>query len=169
MTLQIRAERKADQETVFALNQAAFETDQEARLVNVLRVHSAPVLSLVALTGKELIGHIFFSPVTIGESNAPLVMGLAPMAVLPAHQRQGVGSALVLRGLEECRLIGAAGVVVLGHADYYPRFGFAPASTFGLSCEFKVPDEAFMALEIAPHAFARHRGVVHYHPAFREI
>ena len=168
-TMHIRAERSTDHDAVFAVNKAAFETDEEARLVDILRESAEPTLSLVATSGKKIIGHIFFSPVTIGESNAPLVMGLAPMAVLPAHQRQGIGSALVTRGLEACRLAGVAAVVVLGHPDYYPRFGFTPASTFGLSCEYKVPNDTFMALEIVAHSLSRHRGVVHYHPAFGKI
>ena len=169
MAASIRTERSGDRDAVFAVHKAAFDTDSEARLVNALRDNAAPVLSFVALVDKAIVAHILFSPVTIDSSNVPFVMGLAPMAVLPAHQRQGIGSDLVIRGLEECRLSGVAAVVVLGHPQYYPRFGFAPASTFGVSCEYEVADDTFMALEIAPRAFSRHAGIIHYHPAFREI
>jgi putative acetyltransferase len=169
MKLRIRAERSTDQPAVFAVHKTTFPTDGEPRLVDTLRAHAAPVLSFVAETNDTIVGHVLFSPVIIGESNHTLVMGLAPMAVLPAHQRQGIGSALVEMGLEECRRLGVAAIVVLGHAAYYPRFGFAPASTVGLMCEFEVPEEAFMAMELAPRALTRLPGIVRYHPAFREF
>jgi predicted acetyltransferase len=74
------------------------------------------------------------------------IMGLAPVAVLPERQRQGVGSALVRAGLEQCRQLGA--VVVLGHHAYYPRFGFSPSTRFGIGCEYDVPADAFMVFEL---------------------
>jgi putative acetyltransferase len=113
-----------------------------------------------------VVGHILLSPVTLAATPHPLVMGLAPMAVRPGHQRSGVGSALVRAGLDACRAAGAAGVVVVGHPTYYPRFGFVPASRFGLSCEYDVPDEVFMALELQDGALAGHAGLVRYHREF---
>jgi putative acetyltransferase len=96
-------------------------------------------------------------------------MGLAPMAVLPARQRQGIGSALVRDGLGRCRELGYEAVVVLGHPGYYPRFGFVPASRFGIGCEYDVPAEVFMALELVPGALRGKPGTIRYHPAFAEL
>ena len=97
------------------------------------------------------------------------MMGLAPMAVAPARQRGGIGSALVRAGLERCREMGAAAVVVLGHPDFYPRFGFLPAARLGLSCEYDVPAEAFMAMELEPNGLRGAAGIVSYHPAFAGV
>ena len=96
-------------------------------------------------------------------------MGLAPMAVLPARQRGGIGSALVRAGLDACRQLGCTAVVVLGHPAYYPRFGFQPASRFALGCEYDVPDEAFMALEVEPGSLVGKAGTIRYHRAFAEV
>jgi len=93
-------------------------------------------------------------------------MGLAPMAVLPAKQRQGIGTALVRAGLEECRRLSFEAVIVLGHADYYPRFGFVPASRYGLTCEYDVPDDVFMVLELSAGTLEGRSGVIRYHAAF---
>ena len=86
------------------------------------------------------------------------------MAVVPSAQRRGIGSALVSAGLDACRMFDA--VVVLGHAGYYPRFGFVPASRFSLRCEYDVPDDVFMVRELRPGALAGKRGTIRYHPAF---
>jgi putative acetyltransferase len=94
------------------------------------------------------------------------LMALAPMAVAPEMQHLGVGSALVLAGLERCRELGCQAVVVLGHPDYYPRFGFVAASRFGITSEYDVPDEVFMAIELVPDALRTTRGTIQYHRAF---
>ena len=107
-----------------------------------------------------MVGHIAFSPVTIEPAGSAI--GLAPMAVLPAHQRRGIGGRLVREGLEQLRAAGHGAVVVLGHPEYYPRFGFTRASRFGLRCELDCPDEAFMALELVPGALANRAGLVRY-------
>ena len=93
-------------------------------------------------------------------------MGLAPMAVAPDRQRSGVGSALVRAGLEACRERGASAVVVLGHAEYYTRFGFAPASRFGIASEYDVPDDVFLIVELEPGRLASASGTIRYHAAF---
>jgi putative acetyltransferase len=163
----IRRERPSDAAAVRAINLAAFEGPAEAGIVDRIRQAGGVQLSLVAAIGSELIGHILFSEVTVGEREAARGMGLAPMAVLPGHQNHGIGSALVRRGLESLRADGCPFVVVLGHPAYYPRFGFAPASEHGVSSEYDgVPDEAFMLLELATGGLAGVSGVARYRPEF---
>ncbi|HLL77770.1 MAG TPA: N-acetyltransferase [Pyrinomonadaceae bacterium] len=166
----VRSEQAGDIDAVRRVNELAFGRPEEAALVEALRRAADPHVSLVAADGNRVVGHIFFSPVTIesGESTSA-AMGLAPMAVVPEYQRRGVGSLLVREGLEECRRAGCDAVVVLGHPEYYPRFGFRPASRFGLRCEYTVPDEAFVALELVPGALAGRRGLVKYRPEFGEL
>ncbi len=141
----------------------------EAALVDRLRAAAKPQISLVAVENDQIIGHIFFSPVSIEpELSGFFAMGLAPMAVLPERQNQGIGSMLVLDGLEECRRIGVDAVVLVGHATYYPRFGFVPAIQKGLTCEYPVPDDVFMVIELKPDALSGLHGLIKYCPEFNE-
>jgi putative acetyltransferase len=162
----IRPERPADAAAIDAVNRAAFGQPAEATLVADLRDQASPLVSLVAEEGRELVGHVLFSPVTLTNHADVKIMGLAPMAVLPAMQRRGIGSALARAGLDACTRLGYDAVVVVGHAQYYPHFGFRPASAFGLRCEYDVPDDVFMALELAPGRLAGKSGTIRYHPAF---
>jgi putative acetyltransferase len=166
--MHIRPEAPSDHAAVHDVNVAAFGREVEARLVAMLRNQARPLVSLGAEDAGTVVGHIMFSPVSLG-GFAGLMMGLAPMAVAPARQRGGIGSALVRAGLECCREIGAAAVVVLGHPDFYPRFGFMPAARLGLSCEYDVPAEAFMAMELEPSGLRGAAGAVSYHPAFSGV
>jgi putative acetyltransferase len=150
------------------INESAFGQPDEARLVDALRARARPFVSLVAEADSAIAGHILFTPVTLDGFN-PLVLGLAPMAVNPDRQRNGVGTALIKAGLDACKSLGAAAVVVLGHTAYYPKFGFVPAARFGLRCEYDAPPEAFMALELQPGTLADAAGTVRYHPAFAEL
>lgn len=170
----IRTEKENDRAVVYQINAAAFETRAEAELVEALRAGVQPLISLVAEVDSTVVGHILFSPVCVSTASRLRTMGLAPMAVAPAYQRQGIGSALVRVGLERCKAMACSAVVVLGHPTYYPRFGFLPASRFGLRCEYNVPDEVFMAMELEPGIFEQciqsgQRGVVQYHAAFRNV
>ena len=151
---------------VHAVNVSAFETPLEADLVDALREQARPLVSLVAEDDRALVGHIMFSPVSLSGNPALKVMGLAPMAVLPERQRQGIGTALVRAGLEQCRVLGAGAVVVLGHPDFYPRFGFSPSTRFGIRCEYDVPEDVFMVMELQAGALEGVSGAVSYHPAF---
>jgi putative acetyltransferase len=124
----------------------------------------------VAVDGEQVVGHILFTAVTVEpEVPAWTALGLAPMAVLPQYQRQGVGSQLVRAGLAECLRQGHTVVVVLGHPAYYPRFGFVPAAAKGLRCEYPVPDEVFMVAELMPEALAGRTGLVKYRPEFAKV
>jgi len=164
---EIRRERPADRAAVRRLNEGAFGGPEEADLVGRLRDELPSYLALVAVLEGEVVGHVAFTPVTLDPPRPELdLRGLAPMAVLPGHQRTGIGSALVREGLDACRRDGAEAVVVLGHPGYYPRFGFRRADTFGLRSQFEAPPEAFMALELVPGSLANARGIVRYHPAF---
>ena len=163
----VRPETEDDRDAVRAVNVAAFDTPQEADLVDMLRGQATPIVSLVAEEDGAILGHIMFSPVSLEGHLGLKLMGLAPMAVSPSHQRRGIGSQLVGAGLEHCRQLSCAAVVVLGHPTYYPRFGFAPASEFGMRCEYDVPPEVFMALEIEPGALSFGSGTVRYHPAWK--
>ena len=134
----IRPETNTDFAAVRHVNELAFGQPLEANLVDALRENAQPYISLVATNGNEVVGHIFFSPVTIEPNQQNVsIMGLAPMAVLPEFQRQGIGSQLVRAGLAECEGLGSDAVVVLGHPKFYPRFGFIPASRKGLRCEIQ--------------------------------
>lgn len=110
-----------------------------------------------------------FTPVTLSADSDLKLMGLAPMAVSPDHQKQGVGSALVHAGLEKCGQMGFVGVVVLGYPEYYPRFGFSPASRFGMDSEYDVPEDVFMVLELEPDALHGKTGRVKYHAVFNSV
>jgi putative acetyltransferase len=168
-TIEIRPEQAADIGAVRAVNRAAFETDAEADLVDALREQAKTIVSLVADDASSIVGHILFTPVTLSGHAALRIMGLAPMAVLPAVQRRGIGSALVRAGLEQCAQLGCCAVIVLGHSKYYPRFGFTPASRFGITSEYDVPDEVFMALELEPGALRERSGTIRYHAAFANV
>lgn len=165
----LRAEEDDDHASVYAVNSSAFDTPSEANLVNALREQARPLISIVAEDDGKILGHILFSPVSLSGNPRLELVGLAPMAVVPEHQRLGIGSALVRGGLKQCRQFrqrGFAGVVVLGHPAYYPRFGFLPASRFGIDSEYGVPDDTFMAMELQSGALNGISGRAKYHPAF---
>lgn len=162
----IRADQAGDRAAVHTVNLSAFETPAEADLVDALREQAEPIVSLVAEDHGAIVGHIMFSPVFLSGHLGLKVMGLAPMAVTPEYQRKGIGSALVRAGLEQCRQLGFVAVVVLGHPEYYPRFGFAPSTRFGIRSEYEVPEQAFMAAELQPGALSGRTGTVKYHAAF---
>ena len=165
----IRRERLEDIDAVYQVNEQAFGGKVEPELVNNLRKAGAVVLSLVAEQDGRIVGHVLFSPMKIElEDSSFEVLTLSPLAVLPEYQRKGIGIRLVKTGLEECLKIGHEIVTVLGHAEYYPRFGFVPAGTKGISCEFEAPEEAWMILELKQGALAGRTGTAKFHPVFRD-
>jgi len=167
--LNIREEQPGDAARIRRVNLAAFETSTEADLVDALRRDAAHIISLVAEEDENIVGHILFSPATLVTDPTLLLMGLAPMAVVPARQRAGIGSQLVLDGIERCRRANVKAVVVLGHADYYPRFGFVPASALSLRCEYDVPANAFMVRELHDGVLKGFSGTIRYHPSFAKF
>jgi len=167
--LTIRPEFPGDQASIHYVNQEAFGRNQEADLVDKLRKRGVLTVSLVAVLDTIIVGHIAFSPVEIASEELSFVAStLAPVAVLPAHQNQGIGSKLVTGGLQECHRLGHDIVVLAGHPNYYPRFGFGQAYAKGIECEFEVPDEAWMIAELKHGALAGRQGKVRFQPEFRE-
>jgi putative acetyltransferase len=165
----VRLEDPGDRASIRAVNEAAFETQAEADLVDALREKSDALISLIAEVDERVVGHILFSPVSLAGQPRASLMGLGPVAVLPQHQRRGVGSTLVRRGLELCRKRGCEAVVVLGHAEYYPRFGFVPASRYGITSAYDVPDDVFMVAPLGPASLQGLSGRVTYDEAFGSV
>lgn len=166
----VREESPADVGSIAELNEAAFAGPGEGALIDALRRAGGLTLSLVAVSEGEVVGHIAFSPVEIeGPKGQVRAIGLAPMAVLPGRQGEGIGGGLVREGLARLRAAGHTAVIVLGHPEYYPRFGFVRASRFGLRWEHPAPDEAFMAIELVAEGLAEVSGVVRYRPEFEAL
>ncbi len=173
MKINIRQENTEDKEDVHEINRMAFGQENEARLVDLLRDSSAfvPELSLVAAIDNQLVGHILFSKIIITDKhhNEFESLALAPMAVLPAFQGKGIGAQLVAAGLNRARASGYTSIIVLGHAHYYPRFGFAPAQQWNIRSPYDVPSNVFMALELVPDGLKGVTGIVKYPEAFDAV
>lgn len=181
----IRPESAGDVASIHSVVAAAFGRPDEANLVDALRrdVAFIPQLSLVAEDGGTVIGHILFTRIVIrppgpqgprasGQSDSDLAtaaLALAPLAVAPAQQNHGVGMALSRHGLEVARQLGHRLVVVLGHANYYPRFGFVPALPRGIEAPFPVNPSSFMVCELQPGAIDGVRGTVEYAAPFAQV
>ena len=144
MLVEIREERPDDIAAVRKVNRRAFEEEQESNIIDALRTNGAALLSLVAIMHDRVIGHIIYSPVTVGDAVNGAALG--PMAVLPGHQRQGIGTRLIETGNRNIKDAGYPFIIVVGHAEYYPRFGFRPASRYRIKCEWDVPDDVLMLL-----------------------
>jgi putative acetyltransferase len=168
--IEIRAETAVDIPAIHHINTLAFGRMDEADLVNALRQRGAYTISLVAVMAEQVVGHVFFTSVAVvGEGGAWTAVALGPVAILPDCQNQGIGTQLIEAGLRACRARGDQVVAVLGHADYYPRFGFRPSVKVGIRSEFEVPDEVFMLLELEAGALAGRTGVVKYQPEFSNV
>jgi len=168
--IEIRLEQPKDIDEVRLLNDTAFAQPTEGRIVDKLRKSCKGILSLVAISNNKVIGHILFSPVTI-ETQSDVIegMGLAPMAVLPEWQNQGIGSKLVKEGLRIVNSTKCPFLSVLGHENYYPRFGFQRASKYGLQSQWEgIPDEAFMAMILNDSVMKGVSGIVRYRDEFDE-
>jgi putative acetyltransferase len=159
-------EDSEERSVIHSINKTAFGSQDEADLVDELRAAGAVLVSLVAEIQEQIVGHILFSRMSIETPGGPVqAAALAPMAVLPEHQRRGIGGQLVRHGLNLLRDRGEQIVIVVGHPNYYPRFGFSCEKT--LSLEGPFPQDAFMAMELHPGALEGVRGTVRYPAAFR--
>ena len=166
----IREERPADIEEIRIVNQQAFGRPREGELIDALRANGDVLLSLVAIQDHHVVGHVLYSPVSVTSGSGRVGgAGLGPMAVLPKLQRKGIGAKLIGAGNRMLREKACPFVVVLGHPEYYPRFGFKPASGSGLRCEWNVPDAAFMVLVMDELKMKDVSGLVKYRPEFSEM
>lgn len=163
MEIKIRNEEPNDIEQVREVLCAAFPTDMESKLVGLLRANAKAIISLVAVRGEAVLGHILFSPVSTTPPSEAKGIGLAPVAVHPDAQSLGIGSQLIREGLRLCKELGYDYCVVLGDPQYYHRFGFEKASRFGLQNEYGVDDE-FMVFCLSQHEMAQ--GLAKYAPEF---
>lgn len=162
MNTNIRSETQEDHSAVEQIHKSAFRTDAESKVVNAIRANGNATISLVAVINKNVVGHILFSPVSTYPPTSEKGLGLAPLAILPARQKQGIGSQLIRAGLEQCRELGYDYAVVLGGPKYYTRFGFQKASTFGLQNEYGADDD-FMVIQFRSLPAG---GLVKYSPEF---
>jgi putative acetyltransferase len=162
----IRPEQAGDYDAIRALHVTAFApSHQEAQIVDTLRADRdhVPELCLVAIENDEIVGHVMLSEATVGDHKA---LGLGPIAVDPAHQRHGIGAALMREAIERAQATDYTLIALLGHPGYYPRFGFAPAAkTLGVTTTYDAPPEAWMALEL-PAYTPQVKGTFHYAGAF---
>lgn len=164
----VRQEKKQDFNSIYDLHKKAFKQEDESQLVEFIRSSEnfIPGLSLVAEKRGKIIGHILFSKIILrGEKEYESLL-LAPMAVLPEYQNQGVGGTLILKGLDRAKELGFSSIFVIGHKHYYPRFGFQRASTWNITCPFEVPDGAFMAIELQIDSLKGKSGVLRLPKAF---
>lgn len=164
MSIEVREEQASDLAAIRDLNERAFGQAREANIVDALRSHGAAMLSLVALADGRVVGHIMYSPIIIDGKVSGAALG--PMAVLPEYQCKGVGSELVKCGSERLKKHGCPFIIVLGHAEYYPRFGFRPASAHGVRCEWEVPDNVFMLLILDEDKMCGASGLAKYRDEF---
>ncbi|WP_313892056.1 N-acetyltransferase [Psychrobacillus sp.] len=176
MKITIRQERYEDYKEAEAVVKHAFTkmefSDQtEHELVARIRKSTAfiPELSLVAVDNSGIVGHILLSKIAIkGNDTAVESLALAPVSFLPEHQHKGIGSLLIREALKIAKELGHQSVIVLGHHEYYPKFGFEKASRWDINAPFEVPEEAFMALELEKNALQHVSGIVEYSSAFSE-
>lgn len=172
MNLRIRHETNEDATRITEINGAAFGQENEGALVERLRQtdNFDPELSLVAEVDGIVSGHILFYPAVIHSGRKEYqTVALGPMAVIPELQNKGIGGRLVTEGLQTAKRLGHKSVIVLGHPDYYPRFGFQPASKWGIRAPFEAPDDAFLALELVLGELSDKRGTVRYPPEYEEV
>lgn len=176
MDITIRQEQTEDYGAVHKTVELAFKDVEESDhsepfLVDKLRQTDAfvPELSLVAETDGKIIGHILLTKVEIvSENNSVTSLGLAPVSVLPKYQKQGVGSALIREAHKRATELGYGSIVLLGHKDYYPKFGYKQAIDFGIEFPFDVPHEYCMVIELRPKALKGVRGKIKYARPFGE-
>ncbi len=167
--MNIRPEQAMDAFKIKTINDLAFEGHNESELIAGIRQTDAfiPELSLVAEREGEVVGHILFSHISIDhETGSFPSLALAPVAVHPGHQLKGIGSTLIWEGINRAKKLGYSSVVVLGHPEYYPTFGFIPAGEKGIEAPVEVPREAFMVLELVPNALDHVKGKVKYSDPF---
>jgi putative acetyltransferase len=165
--IEIREERSDDVAAVREVNRRAFGQDQESNIVDALRTNGGALLSLVGTVNGQVAEHIMYSPLTVAENVHGVALG--PMAVVPEYQRRGIGTKLIEAGNRKIKDAGYPFIIVVGHAEYYPRFGFRSASEYGIKCEWDVPDEVFMLLVLNEAKMQGASGLAKYRHEFSTI
>jgi len=168
--IKIREEVVEDYKAIREINDNAFGQPEEGRIVDKIRKACDEIISLVAVDGEKVVGHIFFSPADINNAGKIINgIGLAPMAVHPDHRNKGIGSLLVKEGINKVTASGFPFIIVLGHENYYPRFGFETASRYGIKPQWEgVPDEAFMIMILDKEIMVGISGIATYRKEFDE-
>jgi putative acetyltransferase len=166
MDLLIRKETKKDLDAICEVNKLAFGREKESKIVDIIRNSNnfIPELSLVAEIDGKIIGHILFSKIEIHGSAKFISLVLAPLAVIPEFQKKGIGAKLIEEGIRKAKELNFESKIVVGHKDYYPRFGFKKASEWKIKCPFEVPDETFMAMELNEGSLKDKSGTVIFPP-----
>lgn len=166
----IREESKNDLIAIKQINDKAFGQPEEGKVIDKLRESDSQVLSLVAEIDNNIVGHIFYSTAVLKGNNERIAgMGLAPMAVLPEYQNQGIGKLLINESLNIIKKKPVPFIIVLGHEDYYPKFGFEVASKYNIKCQWDgVPNEAFMIMILDKEKMSNVHGVAKYRDEWNE-
>jgi predicted N-acetyltransferase YhbS len=170
MNTTIRKEEVKDHKQIYEVNKLAFQQENESKLIEKIRKSEnfIPELSIVAEIDNRIVGHILFSKIKIIGDSDYESLALAPMAVIPEFQKRGIGSELIKKGIDKAKELGFDSIIVLGHKEYYPKFGFQRASKWNIKCPFEVPDDVFMAIELTEKAFEGKAGTVKYPDEFNE-
>ena len=170
MEVEIRIEAVNDFSDVYDLNKISFGQESEPKLIDLLRKSNAfiPGLSLVAKMNNKIVGYILFTKIKIKDDNGKEIesLALAPMAVRPDLQKQGIGGKLIRYGLSKATELGYKSVIVLGHEHYYPKFGFVPAERWKIKAPFDVPTNVFMGIELVKNGLTDVTGTVQYPKEF---
>ncbi len=171
MNTTIREEEEKDHKQINDVNKLAFQQENESKLIEKIRKSEnfIPELSIVAEINNRIVGHILFSKIKIIGDSDYESLALAPMAVIPEFQKRGIGSELIKKGIDKAKELGFDSIIVLGHKEYYPKFGFQRASEWHIKCPFEVPDDAFMAIELTEKALESKAGTVEYPDEFNEV
>ncbi len=168
----VRPELPGDEDAIRQVNLLAFGRDVEGKLVDLIRGSRffVPGLSMVAVDDGNIVGHILLSAAMLINSNDAMpILTLAPMSVIPEYQGRGIGTRMIECAVKRAENSQFPAIVVLGHSEYYPRFGFVKASDKGILSPFSVPDEVYMVLELMPNALDNITGTVRYPPCFADV
>ncbi|AEI35850.1 GNAT family N-acetyltransferase [Francisella salina] len=170
MHVKIRYETLKDQEQIYNLISEAFDTKDEERLVRLLHTDHQSLISLVAETDNgNIIGQAILSKMTTEKSTNLKIYGLAPMSVVPEYQHKGIGTKLIEMMIKEARVNSIDAIFVLGHPSYYPKFGFKSTTTYKIKCEYDVPEDVFMVLDLSNKLDQLKDQKVYYAEEFRKV
>jgi putative acetyltransferase len=170
MLIECREEKPSEVQSIYSLNCEAFETEAEAQLVDTLRKANKLILSLVAVDGDKVVGHIAFSPMNLASQGDRMLAGLGPMAVAKSRQKQGIGAQLIQAGENRLKELGYDAIFVLGHKEYYPKFGYKPSlSNFGIKSKYEVEDVYFMVKPLSQKGVSGLSGTILYEPEFDSV